>query len=306
MVRTLSMSSGDSFAEAVGLGAIAEAVEEEVEEEEEEEVEEVSSESESGSEEESEEEENGSEMSEGSRGSSGSGDGGDDGDGGVRKGAAVATDPATITPTPRRRLTLSLDTNTDTGSDDDDDDEEGEESFATLTFAAADEEHAAGNRRAGRTSAGAARLSISSYSLSPGPRGVRGAGRVRASVAPGSKSLSPVPRSGSARASWSPGAGGGGGIMVPPLSNCLSPMVRLAPVDHGMGKEGNTVVLELGAWRVRAGVVGERGEDGGVRASYFDDFPCCLASPLREGADLDELVNGASSLAAPMYSKFRE
>ncbi|CAM9947330.1 unnamed protein product, partial [Laminaria digitata] len=321
LVRTLSASSGDSFGEAVGLGAIAEA--EEVEEEEEEgegQVGGLSSESESESED--EEEESGSEVSEESRSSSVSegvgGGGSGDGSGGDAKGAAtVATavavdDPATANK-PRGRLTLSLDTNADTDSGESDDDEEeemGEESFATLKFAAADEAHAAaGSRRPARTSGGA-RLSISSYSLSPGPRGVRG---VRASVAPGSKSLSPVPRKGGVRASWSPGGGGLG--IVPPMSNCLSPMVRLAPMDHGMGKEGNTVVLELGAWRVRVGVVGEggSGEGGGggagggqERASYFDDFPCCLASPLREEADLDELVNGASSLAAPMYSKFRE
>lgn len=320
LVRTLSVSSGDSFGEACGLGAIAEAVEEEVDEEEQQEEGEVgclSSQSDSESEEEEEEEEeSGSEDSEGIRSSSvsrgvnddggvGGGGSGDDAERGAAVVAAAAADPAAATPC--RRVTLSLDTNTDTDSDDDDEEEVGEESFATLKFAAADKAHAAaGSRRPSRTSGGA-RLSISSYSLSPGPRGVRGAGRARASVAPGSKSLSPVPRSGGARASWSPG--GSGGLQMSPVSNYLSPMVRLAPVDHGMGKEGNTVVLELGAWRVRVGIVGEGGggEEGeGERASYFDDFPCCMASPLREGADLDELVNGASSLAAPMYSKFRE
>ncbi|CAN0416583.1 unnamed protein product, partial [Ectocarpus sp. 12 AP-2014] len=176
-----------------------------------------------------------------------------------------------------------------------------------------------GVHRGGRSTS-ARRLSMS---LSPRPAGRRPRG-ARASVAPGgggyrpasggggcAKSLSPLPLRGDkkSRASWSPGAGllpdaAARLAQSPPLS-CLSPMVRLTPADHGLGREGNTVVLELGAWRVRAGVVTPPREKG-KSSSYFDDFPCCVARPSREGADLDELVNGASSLAAPMYSKFRD
>jgi len=65
-----------------------------------------------------------------------------------------------------------------------------------------------------------------------------------------------------------------------------------------------TVYLEMGAWRVRGGVIVE--EAGGNSKSFFDDFPCCLARPIREGANLEEIVNGASSFAAPMFEKFRE
>ncbi|CBJ28578.1 TiTiN family member (ttn-1) [Ectocarpus siliculosus] len=196
---------------------------------------------------------------------------------------------------------------------------------ATYAAAAAmfdrNEDQKVGVHRGGRSTS-ARRLSMS-LSPPPGARRSRGA---RASVAPGgggyrpggggdgggcAKSLSPLPLRGGkkSRASWSPGAGllphaAARLAQSPPLS-CLSPMVRLAPADHGLGREGNTVVLELGAWRVRAGVVTPSGEEG-KSSSYFDDFPCCVARPSREGADLDELVNGASSLAAPMYSKFRD
>ncbi|CAB1098274.1 unnamed protein product [Ectocarpus sp. CCAP 1310/34] len=179
-----------------------------------------------------------------------------------------------------------------------------------------------GVHRGGRSTS-ARRISMS---LSPRPAGRRPRG-ARASVTSGvggyrpagsgdngggcAKSLSPLPLRGGkkSRASWSPGAGllphaAARLAQSPPLS-CLSPMVRLAPADHGLGREGNTVVLELGAWRVRAGVVTPSGEEG-KSSSYFDDFPCCVARPSKEGADLGELVNGASSLAAPMYSKFRE
>ena len=48
------------------------------------------------------------------------------------------------------------------------------------------------------------------------------------------------------------------------------------------------------------------GTKGGGMESFFDDFPCCLARPTSEDADLDELLQGASSLAAPMHAKFRE
>ncbi|CAM9444507.1 unnamed protein product, partial [Hapterophycus canaliculatus] len=139
----------------------------------------------------------------------------------------------------------------------------------------------------------------------------------RASVAPGSRSpgmgtnsrsLSPLPRGGrKSRASWSPGQTKAQLLQADGRQHgsCLPPMARLAPADHGIGREGNTVVLEFGAWRVRAGVVAPARGDGGGE-SYFDDFPCCVARPSKEGADLDELVNGASTLAAPMYSKFRD
>ncbi|CAM9856496.1 unnamed protein product [Choristocarpus tenellus] len=90
----------------------------------------------------------------------------------------------------------------------------------------------------------------------------------------------------------------------------LSPMSRLAPADHGfVATEDLFVVVETGSWRVRCGVLNlpRDGEgEGGIVRSYFDDFPCCVARPRREGMDLNELVNGASSLAAPMYSKFRD
>ncbi|CAM9953871.1 unnamed protein product [Ectocarpus sp. 4 AP-2014] len=180
-----------------------------------------------------------------------------------------------------------------------------------------------GVHRGGRSTS-ARRLSMS---LSPRPTGRRPRG-ARASVTPGgggyrpaggggdggggcAKSLSPLPLRGGkkSRASWSPGAGllphAAARLAQSPPVSCLSPMVRLAPADHGLGREGNTVVLELGAWRVRAGVVTPSREEV-KSSSYFDDFPCCVARPSREGADLDELVNGASSLAAPMYSKFRD
>lgn len=132
------------------------------------------------------------------------------------------------------------------------------------------------------------------YSVSP---------RVRRSVP--SRSLSPIPRKGD-RAQRrvhmrSPSIAG----------HDVSPMSRLTPAEHGLETGGNTVVIELGAWRVRTGVVDSGGAGGAGRRgfgskSFFDDFPCCVARPRQEGADLNELVNGASSLAAPMYSKFRE
>ena len=80
----------------------------------------------------------------------------------------------------------------------------------------------------------------------------------------------------------------------------------IEPLYHGLDKGENVVILELGAWKVRGGVVTTAGTKGRGMKSFFDDFPCCLARPTREDADLDELVNGASSLAAPMYAKFRE
>lgn len=205
-------------------------------------------------------------------------------------------------------------------------DDDAAEAFAAARFGAkfgaANDEADDDDRRptaglraaAARASLGGARSSIAS-SLSPGPRAAAKARR--ASTAPGSRSLSPLPRGGVAGggATW---AAYRGGVQVKaPSANCLSPMARLTPAEHGMGEEGNTVVLELGSWRVRMGVLegGQRGSGGGgwlggggdeKRKSYFDDFACCLARPAREGADLDEVVNGASSLAAPMYSKFRE
>lgn len=205
------------------------------------------------------------------------------------------------------------------------DDRPSDDPPASATYAAAaamfdrNEGQQVGVHRGGRTTS-ARRLSMS---LSPRPAERRSRG-ARASVAPGgggyrspgggggcAKSLSPLPLRGGkkSRASWSPGAGllphAAARLAQSPSLNCLSPMVRLAPADHGLGREGNTVVLELGAWRVRAGVVTPVREEG-KSSSYFDDFPCCVARPTKEGADLDELVNGASSLAAPMYSKFRE
>lgn len=292
MTRTFSMSSGDSFEQDAGLGAIAEEEDDESEssslegdkedKQEEVEVEVVSSESESETEE-GERDESGSEVSDGAREGSSDAEGADE-------------DPAATQGTP---AALTLDEGHYAK------DAEAAEAFAAAKFAAADGELEAETRRSTDRLFGVpARLSLSpaSYSLSPGPRA---AAKARASVAPASRSLSPV-RRGGVRASWSPGARP---LMNAPSSNCLSPMVRLAPADHGMGEVDNTVVLELGAWRVRAGVVegeGGSGGRGGARRSYFDDFPCCVARPRREGADLDELVNGASSLAAPMYSKFRE
>ena len=84
-------------------------------------------------------------------------------------------------------------------------------------------------------------------------------------------------------------------------------MQNIAPLDYGLGKQRNVVVLELGAWRVRVGVVMEAtGTEGGNVKSFFENFPCCIARPTRGDADLVEIVNGASSLAAPMYAKFRE
>lgn len=49
--------------------------------------------------------------------------------------------------------------------------------------------------------------------------------------------------------------------------------------------------------------------DGGRQEdhkSYFDDFMCCIGRPAQGGVNLDEVVAGASSLTAFMYSKFRE
>ena len=66
------------------------------------------------------------------------------------------------------------------------------------------------------------------------------------------------------------------------------------------------VIIELGGWKGRGGVATTAGTKGRGIKSFFHDFPCCVARPTREDADLDELVNGASSLAAPMYAKFRE
>eukprot|EP00903_Cladosiphon_okamuranus_P005875 g5811.t1 len=197
-----------------------------------------------------------------------------------------------------------LDKDEESDEDNDDEEEEEEENQLERRLSLV----GSSSRGNGRASTGR-RLSMS-HSLSPGPRSSL-AFRARASIAPGTRSMSPVPRgSTNSRASWSPGRGKM--MTLPaagPVPKCLSPMARLAPADHGMGREGNVVVLELGAWRVRAGVVSRRGgEDGGGGGenSYFDEFPCCVARPSKEGADLDELVNGASSLAAPMYSKFRE
>lgn len=227
--------------------------------------------------------------------------------------------------TARSPSTLRLDDGMFSDGDDEDesDDDASDNAFSAAKFAAADENKdqpaAAARPRSPVGNSRASMASSSSHSLSPGPRGVAKA-RARASVAPGSRSLSPVPRgAGGKRASWSPGVLHPPSRVRPPSDNCLSPMRRLKPVDHGIGGQGNTVVLELGSWRVRAGVVAaavkEGGEGDGVGRrqgerrkpkSYFDDFPCCVARPTREGADLDELVNGASSLASPMYSKFRE
>lgn len=220
------------------------------------------------------------------------------------------------------------DTNEDDSDDDGSEDFPSQMSSSTLSPSLpARRPRTGGVRRVPEEDQGGARRGLASFSLSPGPRLAK---KGRASVMPNvcSKSLSPRPRhSPASRASWSPSRSFTGvqGKMLP-SSNLLSPTVGLAPADHGMGTEGNTVVLELGAGKVRAGVVapaecgrerkgkeevdggdGGEGSGGGRKASsYFDGFPCCLARPVREDADFDEMVNGASSLAAPMYSKFRE
>ena len=91
------------------------------------------------------------------------------------------------------------------------------------------------------------------------------------------------------------------------LTSTFTSTQNIAPLDYGLGKQRNVVVLELGAWRVRVGVVMEAtGTEGGNVKSFFENFPCCIARPTRGDADLVEIVNGASSLAAPMYAKFRE
>ena len=82
---------------------------------------------------------------------------------------------------------------------------------------------------------------------------------------------------------------------------------KIAPLDHSLGNQGNVVVLEVGAWRVRGGVVMETtGTEGRNVKSFFENFPCCIARPSRQGADLDEMVNAASSPAVLMYAKFQE
>lgn len=309
MTRTFSLSSAESLAEAEsGLGAIAE----EVDEDEGSEPSTDDSDREEALSSDGEAREGGIDVSEdetsedSSSSSSGSGDDEDDEDDGQEGPArALPVDGADVgedTSASPRGLTL------DTSKCAKDD--EAAEAFAAARFGATfgpatgeaeDRRPTAGLRAAARASLGGDRSSISN-SLSPGPRAAT-KGR-RASTAPGSRSLSPLPHGRAAGgATWT--AFRGGVQVKAPAANCLSPMARLTPVEHGMSEEGNTVVLELGAWRVRAGVV-EGSGGGGSGRSYFDDFACCLAKPAREGADLDEVVNGASSLAAPMYSKFRE
>ena len=57
---------------------------------------------------------------------------------------------------------------------------------------------------------------------------------------------------------------------------------------------------------VRAGVMETAGAIRRDVKSLFDNFPCSVTTLRREDADLDELVNGTPSLAAPIYTKFRE
>ena len=219
----------------------------------------------------------------------------DDQDDGGARSAVTAERPASP-------LLLKLDSVRLEDSDDQNDD-----GIFVGKFSAADDEASSGRRSSIVDSIGAARGSDSSVSLSPTRRcGVK----ARASVTPGSRSLSPPP-SRPARASWCIGGLGQSHLKMP-TPNCLSSTFtsarKIAPLDHGLGKEGNTVILELGAWRVRAGVMATAATEteGHDVKSFSDDFPCCVARPTREDADLDELVNGASSLAAPMYAKFRE
>lgn len=308
MTRTFSLSSAESLAEGEpGLGAIAEEVDEDegsepsTDDSDREEVLSSDGEAREGGIDVSEDE-----TSEDSSSSSGSGDDEDDEDDGQEGPArALPVDGADLGEEASASLRgLTLDTSKYAKDD------EAAEVFAAAKFGATfgpatgeaeDRRPTAGLRAAARASLGGDRSSIS-CSLSPGPRAAAKARR--ASTAPGSRSLSPLPHGRAAGgATW---AAFRGGVQVKaPAANCLSPMARLTPAEHGMSEEGNTVVLELGAWRVRAGVV-EGSGGGGSGRSYFDDFACCLAKPAREGADLDEVVNGASSLAAPMYSKFRE
>ena len=120
--------------------------------------------------------------------------------------------------------------------------------------------------------------------------------------------MSPIP-SRTARAGWCTDDLSQSHLNMPSpsfLSNPFTSTQKIAPLDHGLDKEENVVILELGAWKGRGGVATTAGTKGRGIKSFFHDFPCCVARPKREDADLDELVNGASSLAAPMYAKFRE
>ena len=144
-----------------------------------------------------------------------------------------------------------------------------------------------------------------SRSLSPARRS-----RAKTRSSTRSRSLSPFTFL-SGREGWSTGyLGQSHANLRIPMVKRISSRSRYAresdPLNHGVSEHGNIVVLELGAWRVRAGVVATSGAKGRDIQSFFNDFPCCVARPTREDADLDELVNGASSLAAPMYAKFRE
>ncbi|CAN0482644.1 unnamed protein product, partial [Discosporangium mesarthrocarpum] len=102
-------------------------------------------------------------------------------------------------------------------------------------------------------------------------------------------------------------------LLRSPSDEVLSPTSRRAPVNHGLKAGKNVVVIEVGQWRTRCGLIEmwDSRMDDGVRQgtmgkSYFDDFPTCVARPRQEGMDLHDLVSGASSLAAPMFRKFRE
>lgn len=52
-------------------------------------------------------------------------------------------------------------------------------------------------------------------------------------------------------------------LSATPSSSGLSPTVRLASAYYGMSDEGNTVFLELGSWRVTAGIATAREQQGG-------------------------------------------
>ena len=81
---------------------------------------------------------------------------------------------------------------------------------------------------------------------------------------------------------------------------------KLSAVDNDIANtSGDIAIFDIGTSKVRVGLVGV-GAGKGHGPTLLREMPCCVARSKREGADPDELVNGASTLAGDMYSKFRE